>query len=1063
MISSLLRGRSRGFGLGAVVAAAWLLFGASPASAQQGAVTGTVTDAGNGEPISGAQVFIRGTNLGTLTSQDGSYRLEGVPTGQQTVRVRLIGYQTASRTVNVSAGQASTADFQLSQTALKLQEVVVTGVAGETPQAKLPFSVDQVSFDEVETSSNNVSSMLQGRVAGAQIVQGSGLPGEEASIQLRGATSINASGRTQGPLIVIDGVIQSDNATLSDINSQDIKNIEVVKGAAAASMYGSRAANGVVQITTRSGAEMDEGSFDLTVRQEYGTNQLPNEIPLLDHHYYAMNESGNSFVDGAGNDIEYGSGLVLDGPSEAQVFADNPWPGETFDNLDRFFDPGNTITTYLAASGRFGETNFRASAENFSEDGVIKNTGGYDRKNVRLNVGSSPSQEFDFQMSGFYSSSEQDDITSTPTNPLFSLTFMSPKANLLEEAEDGSLVIQPDPLSNEPNPIYIVRNAEFINKRQRVMGNGQFTWSPTSWFNVDGNFSYDRTHRRRSELLPKGYKDIDGTTPGELARNNWTDEAINASVTAGINKSLGDFVTRTRVRYLYEDQNFDQVFASGNNFAVEQTPSLGTLTDNFAIEDETREVVSHGYFLISNWEYDGKYIVDLLVRRDGSSLFGPEERWQTYYRGSGAYLVSEENWWPFEDAITNFKLRASYGTAGGRPNYYAQYETYSVGSGGSVSPSNLGNKNLKPEFSKEQEYGVNMTLFDKVALEVVHARSETEDQILDVPLPAFAGFTSQWQNAGTLEAKTWEASLEATPVQTSEFSWRTSVTGSRTTQKITDFNRPPYRWGPENRFYNREGEVFGTFYGTRWATSCDGLPEGTSCSQFEVNDDGYLVWVGEGNSYRDGLANDLWGTAGTVNGNDYSWGMPVRAVEDTDGDGEQEEFLSIGNTQPEFTVSWSNSINWNNFSVYGLFDATVGNDVYNLTRQWGYRERRHGFLDQTGKPEGLKKPIGYYATLYDTNSSNSEFVEDGSYLKLRELSITYSFPGSFLQSAFGGNVERLSLNLIGRNVFTWTDYTGFDPEVGQGGGQAGSSAVNRFDDFNYPNYRTLTAGVEVVF
>lgn len=1063
MISSLLRGRSRGFGLGAVVAAAWLLFGASPASAQQGAVTGTVTDAGNGEPVSGAQVFIRGTNLGTLTSQDGTYRLEGVPPGEQTVRVRLIGYQTASQTVDVAAGQASSADFQLSQTALKLQEVVVTGVAGETPQAKLPFSVDQVSFEAEQVTSNNVSTMLQGKVSGAQVVSGSGQPGEQASIQLRGATSINASGRTQAPLIVIDGVIQSDNATLADINSQDIENIEVVKGAAAASMYGSRAANGVVQITTKSGADMDQGSFDVTVRQEYGTNELPSTIPLLDHHFYAMNDDQTSFVDGDGNEIEYGSGLTLDGGSEATTFADNPWPGTTYDQLERFFEPGNEVTTYVSASGRFENTNFRASAENFSEEGVIDGHAGYDRKNVRLNLGSSPSQELDLQLSGFYSSSEQDDLQGPATNPIFSLTFMSPKANLLEEADDGSLVIQPDPLSNEPNPIYIVRNAEFINDRQRVMGNGQLNWSPTNWFNVSSNFSYDRTHRRRSELLPRGYKDVDGPTPGELTRNNFTDEAINASVTAGINKSLGDFLTRTRVRYLYEDQNFNSVFASGNEFAVAETPTLGALTSGFSINDEQREVVSHGYFLISNWEYQDRYILDLLVRRDGSSLFGPEQRWQTYYRGSAAYRVSEEDWWPFEESITDMRLRASYGTAGGRPNFYAQYETYNVGSGGSVSPANLGNENLKPEFSKEQEYGVNMTLFDRIAVEVVHARSDTEDQILNVPLPAFAGFTSQWQNAGTLHSETWEGSIEASLVQTENLTWNTTVSGASTTQKITEFNRPPYRWGPQNRFYNREGEVFGTFYGTRWATECSDLPEGTSCAPFEVNNDGYLVFTGQDASFRDGISEGLWGTSGTVNGESYSWGMPFPAVEDTDGDGEAEDFLPIGNTQPDFTVSWSNTISWNNFSVYGLFDATYGNEVYNLTRQWGYRELRHGFLDQTGKPEGLKKPVGYYSTLYDVNSSNSEFVEDGSYLKLREFSVNYSFPDNFVQNTFGGHVDGLSLTVTGRNVFTWTDYTGFDPEVGQGGGQAGSSAVNRFDDFNYPNYRSFTGAIEVVF
>lgn len=1071
MISSLLRGRTRGFGLGAVVAAAWLLFGASPASAQQGAVTGTVTDAGSGNPVSGAQVFVQGTELGTLTSQDGTYRLEGVPTGQQTVNVRLIGYERASQTVNVSAGQAASADFQLTQTALKLQEVVVTGVAGETPQTKLPFTVSQLDAEEVPVPSSTAGGMLQGKIAGAQVVSPSGQPGEGVSIQLRGATSINASGRSQEPLIVVDGTILGRGMGLADLNSLDIQNIEVVKGAAAASLYGSRAQNGVVQITTRRGDRTQTGDIDFTVRAEGGQGQLPKEIPLAQYTALRTNPSacdelgGDScYLDSDGNPTSF-AGAALDyeegfpNQNTWTVFQDNTFPEpQTFDQVDRFFDPGDNYSLYGAATGNMQNTNFRVSGEYYKEEGIIRHETGYDRKNVRLNLDNSPSDDLDFQVSGFYSSSDQDDA---PGGAFFGLTFMAPNVDLTETDEDGNLIIVPDPRSIEANPLYLTKNQQNTETRNRVMGSGRVTWSPLNWLSMEGTFSYDRSEDTDRFYEFEGFKQTDPPEtpgPGTLALDTDVQEALNAKFLATVTQEWGDLTSRTRAQALAERQHDEGFDASGSEFAVRNTPTLNALVGSTNIGSYEENIRSLGFYLIEALDYKGRYILDGLVRRDGSSLFGNERRWHTYYRGSAAWRVAQEPWWPAPDALGEFKLRGSYGTAGSRPNFSAQYETYGITSGGNVVPQTLGNKQLKPEFAKEMELGANMVFFDRVSLDLTYAQSDIDDQILNVPLPGYFGFDSQWRNAGSLHTETWEATLQTSVVQTAEASWTANVNFSKTEQEITELDVPPYQWGPKSAFFNREGEKLGTMYGTRFATSCDDLPEGTSCGPFDVNDDGYLVWVGEGNSWRDGFSQSLWGTSGTVNGDTYTWGAPFGAVDD-----EGESFLPMGNTTPEFNISMANNITYKGFQLYGLLDAAVGHEIYNQTLQWAYRERRAGAVDQAGKPDELKKPTEYYRTLYAVNAPSSEFVEDASYLKLRELSLTYNFSDDLVSNVFGTVVDGASINLVGRNLVTWTDFRGYDPETGFSGGQAGSAAIGRFDNYNYPNFRTVTGTLQLTF
>ena len=274
------RWNKRASALATTALSAWLFIGAAPLLAQ-GAVTGTITDSESLSPVAGAQVFVAGTAVGTLSGAQGTYRLEGVPAGQQTITVRLIGYRELSQAVTVQSGQVATADFAVTQTALRLQDIVVTGVVGETPRVKLPFTVERLNPADMPVPAADASSLLAGKGAGISVMSGSGQPGQEAGITLRGPTSINAAGRSQSPLIVIDGVIQSESATLADVGALDIESVEIVKGAAAASLYGSRAQNGVIEISTKRGLGMGNNTLDLMARGEFGMGELEGTLSSL--------------------------------------------------------------------------------------------------------------------------------------------------------------------------------------------------------------------------------------------------------------------------------------------------------------------------------------------------------------------------------------------------------------------------------------------------------------------------------------------------------------------------------------------------------------------------------------------------------------------------------------------------------------------------------------------------------------------------------------------------------------------------------------------------------------
>ncbi len=1042
------------------------------ASAQQRGliISGKVTDE-EGNPLPGTNVTIKEYKLGASSDENGVYRFI-VParfmSGQEVeLTAEFIGYHTGKEKIVLSPGTI-TKDFSLKQDVLEMDAVVVTGVTKSTPKKLLPFTVKRVAEEDIQMDpKENPIENLQGKVAGVSVVKGSGRPGSGLDIRLRGSTNI---GTGNSPLVIVDGVIL--NASQVDIDGLDVESMELVKGPAAAALYGSRAATGVINIKTKRGSFLAQGQTRIILRNEYGF-ELPHFKPYRNEsHQYKVDPTGTYFVNTNGDSCGIEDpNLALDdldpsgeGLPVERTFIDKKYPSsiKTYDHLKQFYRPGQYFRNTVTLSRNMPGSNFRLSISNLKEPGIMKYLKGYGRQNVRINIDNKLRDDLSLNVGAYFMTSWRHSPFGD-SGPLYDFFFMAPYTNLEAEDENGELLIAPDPRSNQENPLYPAKYLKDRDYRRRLMGNFNLLYSPTNWFNAEISFGYDRSSTFNWTYYKIGYKTMlsDPTNFGGYYRNHSFTEGLNGDFTVSFLKSFKDLSTKTDLHIHYEESQYQYTYAGGDSLIVAGVEDLSNVNPDMRYVNSTQtEVRAIGYYASTHLDYKEKYIGSLLLRYDGSSLFGEDERYHLYYRGSVAWRVSEEPFW-FTDKINEFKLRASYGTAGSRPGFYDQYETFNVG-GGAISKGRLGNSKLKPAFARELEVGVEMAFLDRFSFEITYSTKDTKDQILTVPLAGYMGYSNEVANAGDLKSSTIEAELQAFVIQKRDMSWSIGANFSRIREEITKLDRPPWRGGALDAFYFKEGEVHGRMYGHRWITKYSELPENYNKDAFDKNDDGYLVPVGEGNTWKDGLNSDgtikYWGTDVVVgkdaDGNDIEldWGMPIKYVDD-----EGSDFVVIGNVIPDFTVGLTSNFRWKGLSIYMVIDSQIGGDIYNETRQWTYREYRWETHDQRGKKYYEKKPMAYYDILYDTNDVNSEFVENGTYVKLRELSINYRFDkkalSGFAGGIFGNIFHAITFGVRGRNLITLTKYSGFDPEVG--------NVEQRVDNYVYPHFRQITGVVEI--
>lgn len=1097
-----------------------LLAAATPtlAFAQAGTITGAVTSAATGRPLAGAQVVVVGTAIGARSDQNGRFSLTA-PVGQHTLRATALQHSSSDRQVSVSGGQTTSVDFSLSAQVVALQELVVSGVSGGgVERGKVPFTVARVSSADMPVAATNPLTQLQGRVPGANIAAVSGRPGVAPQVILRGPTSLNAAGRSQEPLYIVDGVVLG--SSIADINPSDIESVEIVKGAAAATLYGSRAASGVISITTKRGRA--EG-IRFNVRSEYGINDIESEHDIARNHTLLLDETGKRFcvldpaassnvcsrtidwsaeqarINEAPGDfalstfsfpIDPNSGAS--GPVLQRTFMASQWPGRQYNAVAQLVDPKPLLQNNFDMSGRAGSTSFFASVGQTKQGGAIAGLSGYERYNGRINVNHLVGDTWSFDLQTYLARSEQDGSNQEEGGTgFFRLTRVPGIADITLRDQLGRLYIRPNLLSGgvqNENPLYSFENTERMDERHRYIASGTVRFTPVEWVDADATFNIDRLNTNFEQFNNRGFRTTNlnpATNEGLIFNGVNNTQSINTSTGLLLRPLLADWVDNTfSFRWLFEEQKFDGRTLQGNRLRVADVTDArnATVMQTITATDQlTRQMsFSAGTFL----DVLDRYTFDFAVRRDGNSRFGADERWATYGRASAAWLMAEESWFP-SDILSTFTLRSSFGSAGNAPSFNAQYETYTIGAGGTLTAVTLGNPGLVPEVVTEMEFGGDLQLLDRVDFSLTYANSLAKNQILPVPVAVSTGFPTQWQNAGSLRNRTWEASLTVPFIDDDDFSWSSSVNFTRNRAHIERLDVPEFYIGTDLQATGAvikvaQGERFGTLYGVEFMTKCSQLPatHAASCggptSAFQVNDDGYLVWVGEGNNPGMGITDNLWSAilpaAQAPYGIQAAWGLPI-LIREPNGTPQNRP---LGNALPDFRAGWSNTIGYKNFSLYGLVEGVFGRSVWNQARHWAQLDFLAGHLDQGKKSVEDAKPIAYYyrrgpggpggsiglGGFYDVlTSPNNEMVEDASFIKLREISLGYDV------GPIAG-VGDWSVNLIGRNLRTWTEYSGFDPEVGVGvstGSQAGSGLINAIDAFSFPQLRTLSIVVNTTF
>lgn len=1110
-----------------LVVVALTLLRAPLAHSQVATISGRIMSE-SGQPIENANALITELSVSTGTNAQGRYTItipaERVRGQTVTLRVRAIGHLAQSKDLILRAG-AQTFDFELKRDINRLQEVVVTGQTGATEQKKTTFAVTALNGDQdLVVKPSSALASIADKVPGASVVGANGRPGTAPSIVLRGAHSINASGRDQGPLIIVDGILLNGNST--DINPEDIESIEVVKGAAGASIYGSRAENGVISIKTKRAADASPG-FKLDARQETGADDIQGSYPFPTRHMLLMNEDGTRFcIKQTGlpqcsrtvdwdtealriNDVvsantltpyqlerDYGIAAAASKAELKGLFETNEFP-HWYNPVDHIKTNNPHLNSQVTLSGKQGGTGYFTSFNNFIQQGAVKYLHGYDRQTARANVDQQIGADLNFSLQTMYSRSQL-----FPNSfGWFGLTREHAMANLTGVDTKGRLFYRPDITSEtsqdtNDNPLYQASCCYGRTDANRFLGSLTSHYNATSWLYFETTTAIDERKSTGVSLQELGYRRTAAGDPnslGSMSASSGNDVSYNILLDGTATHNFGrDLTSRLDLRYTYEDQESNGVSGSGNTLTLPGLLDLGNATTSLSpgYSQTSQRALAGSAGL--NLGYKDRYFYDGSIRKDGSSLFGENQRYHNYYRSSVAWLLSEEPWFKFTNMFDQLKFRAAVGTAGGRPRFSAQYEALSLGTGGSITANTLGNKNLRPETTLETEYGIDAELFHKYGLTLTYARDITTDQILQVPPSVSSGFSNQWANAGTMDGRTWEASLNVPIITKRSLVWTSRLNWDQNRSYITSMNVPDFFQSTTDvNIRYAVGERYGNEYGKTFVTRCDQLTPDFAArcgagKDWQANDQGYIVWVGAGNTYKDGVTKNLWQSelggcivngvvtaaitgvqnclkaGGTVN---TPWGQPfvhwgmLQAIRDSTG---AEKLTLLGNSMPLWKIGWSHSIQYKRLSIYGLIDKNFGNHVYNEDRHWSFGDFMTSDAQQIGKTVENAKPIGYYwrapapenaagvGGYYDVLGPNSISFEDGSYVKFREASISYNV----------GTIKHLlgnwSVIAVGRNLYTWTKYTGWDPDQATGGGNIQSGALFSAQSASFPQTRNFT-------
>ena len=973
--------------------------------AQQITVQGVVKDQ-TGETVIGASVMEKGTTNGTITGIDGDFSLNMSPNG--TLVVSFVGYKTQEVQVK---GQKQL-QVVLSEDAEMLDEVVVIGY-GTMKKSDLTGAVSSIGNKDIKDSPvSNLGQAIQGKISGVQIVD-AGKPGDNVSIKIRGLGSINNC----DPLVVIDGV--PTDLGLSSLNMADVERLDVLKDASATAIYGSRGANGVVMITTKRGTE---GKGKLAVSANYSFQNATNVPSLLNAAQYAE----------LSNDM-----MVNSGRNPNPEWANPSELGAGTDWMDELLRTGVMQNYTVSYSGGNEKSHYYVSGGFLDQSGIVKSVN-YRRFTFQSNSDAQVLKWLKFSNNITFSADTKKSGSYNIGDALKALPIYPVKN------EDGSWS-GPDGNSewygSTRNPI----GPTELNKSQtdgyNFLANLTAELTFTKWLKFKSTFGYDAKFWFIDNFTPKyNWK----PTPTEETSRYKSD---NKSFTyLWDNYFLFDhtFAEKHRVGLMAgmsaQWNTNDYLNAQKNVFMFDNVHEMDNGEEMYAIGGNETEWALLSYMARVNYSYEDRYLLTATIRRDGSSRFGKKHRWGTFPSVSVAWRASQVKWFPKNDYINDLKVRAGYGVTGsqasvGNYSYLASYNTsvypFGISSGNQTAlvSSTLANPYIHWEEVAQTNIGFDASLFNsRVMFSFDAYLKETRDMLVKASIPITSGFedtTTTYTNAGKVRNQGIEMSLHTINL-TGELGWETNLTATYNKNKIKDLNSDvPYYINQINNSYVTmlaKDYPINVFYGY--------VTDGIFQNQSEVNTHAVQPGAEPGDiRFRD-LNND-----GVINDSD-------RTV--------------IGNPNPSWLFSMNNSLSYKGFELSVFLQGIAGNKIYNANNidntgmAAAYNQTTDVLKRWQGEGTSNSMPRAVFGDPNQNTRVSDRFVENGSYLRLKNITLSYTFPKQWLQKA---QIENARLSLSCENVATITGYSGFDPEVG----------INGIDQNRYPISRTFSLGLNFNF
>jgi len=1026
----------------------YLVFAMASMMLAQRTVTGVVSG-DDGETLIGATVGVRGAASGTRTDVSGKYSLV-VPAGSDVLLFSYTGYQTQE----ITLGASNTVDVVLAAGQI-LQEAVVTALGITRSEKSLGYTVSKIDGSTV-TNSGEVNAIqgLAAKGAGIQVISSGGTPGASSKILLRGNSTLQLDNQ---PLIVIDNVPYDNsvntfqagdypfNANLQgvnesnrgfDINPADIESISVLKGPSAAALYGTRAANGVIMITTKKGAK---GSLKVNYSGSFASDEV-NKLPDLQNTYGQGTAGGAALIE---NGVVVGSTAA--GPSAAQTPRSwGPLLTQSFDNLDTYFQRGTTVNNNLSLSGGSENTTFRFSYGNTNQTGIVPNTL-LNRNAFRLNA-TTGTDKFKVTVSGAYTATQDNKAQngSNLSGVMLPLLRMPADFNILGgnapsgyENVDGS---QHTYFAPYDNPLWSAFHNTNRSNLGRFTGSLGMDYMPIDWLTLTFRISTDMYNDQRKSIYDIGNNNYD--TRGEVWEANNKHEEVNTDFLARFNKTFGDISASLLVGSQLNQRVDESVFARGRNLAAANFYNLKNASELYADNAKATRRIA-GVFGSLDLGYKELIYLTLGGRNDWASTFGARAKNSFFYPSASLSFIPTELF-DKNDILSYLKIRASFAQAGREPSVYSALTYYGrptftdgftngvsfpyLGQNGFVigqgSPNVLGNETLRPEINTSYEGGFDFRLWkNRVRAAFTYYNSKSTDLLVVRPIAAASGFSFYTSNVGEMENKGIEIEMDVDVIRNANFTWTVGGNFTKNTNEVIKLAPGVDQFSIESAFtgigsYAIAGMPYGAVFGTKWSR----------------NAQGQLI----------------------IGAN----GLPTRAA--TEG--------FLGNPYPDYTAAIRSSLKFKGFTLSGLLDIRQGGILWNGTHarlnQIGRTQESadgranyyviDGVKASDGTPNNVRvSSFNYFRTFKGDGGAYAveNAIEDGSWIRLREVSLNYDLPKI-------KKVENLSIYVTGRNLWLSTDYTGVDPETSLTGS---GSNVGGFDYFNMPGTRSYIVGIRAGF